>query len=95
MASMIAPYGPLVGLGVGDPATIRQVLRKIGVDRIIVTPVGQDSWEFKGQADFSGTLHRRSPEGPPSPPRSEAPRRSRGAPRSRGSPQTDARFQRC
>ena len=33
---MLAPYGPLVGLSVGDPDTIRQVLRKIGVDRIIV-----------------------------------------------------------
>ena len=43
-------------------------LRKIGVDRIIVTPMGPDSWEFRGQADFSGTLHRRSPDGPPKPP---------------------------
>ena len=50
MASMIAPYGLLVGLGVGDPATIRQVLRKIGVDRINATPMGPDSWEFRGQA---------------------------------------------
>src|SRR5438445_513453 len=46
-----------------------------------MTDLGPDAWRFEGQADFSGTLHRRTCGGPPKPPRSEAPRRSRGAPR--------------
>jgi len=70
---MLAPYGPLVGLGVGDPTTIRQILRKCGIDRIVVTPDGPDAWRFEGQADFSGVLSR-AREGPPMPPeRSERP----------------------
>ena len=59
-AASLQPYGPLVGLGVGDPVTIRSILKKCGIDRIIVTPDGPDAWRFEGQADFSGTLHRRT-----------------------------------
>jgi hypothetical protein len=28
---MMQPYGPLVGLGVGDPVTLRAILKKIGL----------------------------------------------------------------
>jgi len=51
---MLAPYGPLVVLGIGDPTTIRQILRKCGIDRVVVTPDGPGAWRFEGQADFSG-----------------------------------------
>ena len=59
IAALVAPLGPLVGLGMGDPVVIRQVLKKIGVERIVVTPDGPDAWTFKGTADFGATLHRR------------------------------------
>ena len=36
-----APFGPLIGLGMGDPATVRGLLRKLGIERIIVAPDGQ------------------------------------------------------
>jgi len=62
-----APFGPLVGLGLGDPATIRQVLRKIGVDSLVITPEG-DGWRFSGPADFTGLVHGRVKAGPPKPP---------------------------
>ena len=65
LAEMMQPYGPLVGLGVGDPARIRAILKKCGIDRIIVTPEGPGAWRFEGQADFSGVVHRRTPAAPP------------------------------
>lgn len=46
IAALVAPLGPLVGLGEGDPVVIRQVLRKIGVERITVWPEG-DGWRFE------------------------------------------------
>jgi hypothetical protein len=61
------PFGPLAGLGLGDPATIRQVLRKIGVDRLVITPDG-DGWRFAGPADFTRLVHGRVKAGPPKPP---------------------------
>jgi hypothetical protein len=82
LADSLKPLGPLCALGAGDPVAIRQILRKIGVTAITVTPDG-NGWRFEGQADFKGAVHPRTPEGPPSPPRSETPRRSRGAPRPR------------
>ncbi len=52
----------------GDPVVIRQVLRKIGVERIIVTPEG-DGWRFEGTADFGASFaQRRSSAPPPTPP---------------------------
>lgn len=47
LEDVVAPVGPLLGLGMGDPVETRQVLRKIGVDRIVVSPDG-DGWNFKG-----------------------------------------------
>ena len=46
-----------LGLGVGDPAVIRQVLRRIGVNRIVVTPEG-NGWRFEGTANFNGLVHK-------------------------------------
>ena len=46
---------------------IRQVLRKIGVDRLVITPEG-DGWRFAGAADFAGLVHGRVKAGPPKPP---------------------------
>jgi len=40
-----------VGLGIGDPVSVRQVLRKVGVDRIAVKRDG-DGWVFDGFADL-------------------------------------------
>jgi len=68
LAAMIAPYGPLIGLGMGDVATMRQILRKCGITSIVVTPEGPGAWRFEGQADFSGVLHRRSSAPPPDTP---------------------------
>jgi len=76
---MAAPLGPLVGLGMEDPATVRQVLRKIGVSRLVVSPDG-DGWMFKGQGDCTGLLpgHKRVQAAPPDcPHRSPAPDVSR------------------
>ena len=67
LAETMRPYGPLVGLGEGDPVTIRQILRKCGITSIIVTPDG-NGWRFEGQADFRGAVHPRTHEGPPIPP---------------------------
>ena len=39
---LCASLGPLVGLGTSDPETGRSVLRKIGVNHIVVTPEGKD-----------------------------------------------------
>ena len=64
ISALVAPLGPLCGLGMGDPATIRQVLKKIGVTHIVVTPE-DGGWRFEGHADFSGTVHRRSSAPPP------------------------------
>jgi len=65
IAASLAPYGPLVGLGIGEVATTRQILRKCGITSIVVTPEGPGAWRFEGQADFSGgssqTVIRRSP----------------------------------
>ncbi len=63
---MAASLGPLVGLGMEDPATVRQVLRKIGVSRLVVSPDG-DGWMFKGQGDCTGLLpgHKRVQAAPP------------------------------
>ena len=38
-ADMLKPLGPLVALGTGDPAGVRSVLRKIGVDRLTLVPM--------------------------------------------------------
>ena len=52
-----------MGLGEQDPAMVRSILRKLGIDRLVVTPVGPRSWKFEGKADFQGILqHRRSAE---------------------------------
>ena len=40
-----------VGLGIGDPVSVRPVLRKVGVDRITVKRDG-DGWVFDGFADL-------------------------------------------
>jgi len=73
---MAAPLGPLVGLGMEDPATVRQVLRKIGVSRLVVSPDG-DGWMFKGQGDFARLLpgHKRVQVAPPGLPPTDHPRR--------------------
>ena len=70
LADLLQPYGPLVGLGIGDPAVIRQVLRRIGVNRIVVTPEGT-GWRFEGTADFSGLVYKRSSRPPPDSPHRE------------------------
>ena len=67
LADLLQPYGPLVGLGIGDPAVIRQVLRRIGVNRIVVTPEGT-GWRFEGTANFSGLVYKRSSRPPPDSP---------------------------
>jgi hypothetical protein len=67
LADSLKPLGPLCALGAGDPVAIRQILRKIGVTAITVTPDG-NGWRFEGQADFKGAVHPRTPEGPPKPP---------------------------
>jgi site-specific DNA recombinase len=72
LADSLKPLGPLCALGVGDPVAIRQILRKIGVTSIVVTPDG-NGWRFEGQADFKGAVHPRTPEGPPIPPKRAAP----------------------
>jgi len=72
LADSLKPLGPLCALGVGDPVAIRQILRKIGVTAITVTPDG-NGWKFEGQADFKGAVHPRTPEGPPIPPKRVAP----------------------
>ena len=40
-----------MGLGIGDPVSVRQVRRKVGVDRIPVNR-GGDGWVFDGFADL-------------------------------------------
>jgi len=67
LADSLKPLGPLCALGAGDPIAIRQMLRKIGVTSIVVTP-DKNGWKFEGQADFKGAVHPRTPEGPPKPP---------------------------
>jgi hypothetical protein len=66
--NLLKPLGPLVGLGVSDPATVRGLLRKLGIERVIVAPDGQGGWTFKGAGDFSGLIlgngHRRSKAAP-------------------------------
>ena len=76
---LCAPLGPLVGLGVGDPATIRRVLRKIGVTHLVVAPTDGGGWSFKGQGDFGGLLHRRVQAAPPDCPPPASGKMSAGA----------------
>ena len=76
LADSLKPLGPLCALGDGDPIVIRQLLRKIGVTAITVTPDG-NGWRFEGQADFKGAVHPRTHEGPPQAPRAR--RRPGGA----------------
>jgi len=58
-SKLCAPLRPIMGLGEQDPATVRSILRKLGIDRLVVTPVGPLSWKFEGKADFQGILRRR------------------------------------
>ena len=71
VVNLLKPLGPLVGLGTSDPATVRGLLRKLGIERVIVAPNGQDSWKFTGAGDFSGLIlgsgHRRSKAAPQAP----------------------------
>ena len=66
LQQLLAARSP--GLGMGDVATMRQILRKCGITSIVVTPEGPGAWRFEGQADFSGVLHRRSSAPPPDTP---------------------------
>src|SRR5947208_11693417 len=74
MADLLKPYGPLVGLGVGDPATVLTLLRKTGVGRIVVAPTDDGGWSFKGTGDFArataqtGVNRSPTPPFPPTPP---------------------------
>ena len=75
---MLKPLGPLVALGTGDPAGVRSVLRKIGVDRLTLVPEDGGAWWFKGPADFSALVHERVKAAPPiAPHRSPSPDVSR------------------
>jgi hypothetical protein len=69
--SLLKPLGPLVGLGYNEPETVRATLRKIGVDKIVVSPDGQGGWTFKGEGDFArlilGNGHKRSKAAPHAP----------------------------
>jgi hypothetical protein len=67
-ADMLKPLGPLVALGTGDPAGVRSVLRKIGVDRLTLVPDPDGGWWFKGPADFSALVHERAKAAPPDDP---------------------------
>ena len=67
-ADMLKPLGPLVALGTGDPAGVRQVLRKIGVDRLTLVPDADGGWWFKGPADFSALVHEWVKAAPPDSP---------------------------
>ena len=65
IAALVAPLGPLCGLGIGDPVVIRQVLQNIGVDQITVWPEGE-GWRFEGTANFAASFaQRRSSAAPP------------------------------
>jgi len=61
---LLAPYGPLVGLGLGDTATIRSILRKLGLSRIVIEPDG-DGWKFTAPANLIGlAVHKRTQAAP-------------------------------
>ncbi len=64
IAALVAPLGSLCGLGMGDPVVIRQVLRKIGVDKITVWPEGE-GWRFEGTANFGASFAQRRSSAPP------------------------------
>jgi len=67
--AMLAPLGPLVGLGLGDVSTTRSVLHKVGLTRITVEPDGPDGWKFRGPANLVGlAVHRRVKAAPPDSP---------------------------
>src|SRR5947208_11469884 len=68
MADLLKPYGPLVGLGVGDPATVLTLLRKTGVGRIVVAPTDDGGWSFKGTGDFAGATAQTGVNRSPTPP---------------------------
>ena len=60
--------GPIV---LGPPVQVRQALRKVGVERIVVKPDG-DGWSFEGLADLGPLVnkgHLASPRRPPPVPR--------------------------
>jgi len=66
---MLAPLGPLVGLGMGDVATTRSVLRKVGLSKIVIKPDGLDGWKFTGPANLIGlAVHKRTQAAPPDTP---------------------------
>ena len=58
----------LVGpLSLGTNAQVRQVLRKLGIERVVVTPDG-DGWQVECRADLVQLLHKGSAPFPPMPP---------------------------
>src|SRR5437867_12748763 len=66
LADLIRPFGPLVGLGEGDPVTIRSILRKVGLSKIVIEPDGLDGWKFTGPAHLIGlAVHKRTQAAPP------------------------------
>src|SRR5437867_3483872 len=66
LADLIRPLGPLVGLGEGDPVTIRSILRKVGLSKIVIEPDGLDGWKFTGPAHLIGlAVHKRTQAAPP------------------------------
>ena len=58
--------GPLV---CGDNVQVRHIVRKLGVERVVVTPDG-DGWRVAGLADLAHLLHKGSAGLPPMPPSS-------------------------
>ena len=63
---MLAPLGPIVGLGMEDVATTRSILHKLGLSRITVEPDGPDGWKFTGPAHMLPlAVHRRVKAAPP------------------------------
>ena len=49
----LAYVGPLAN---GTPAAVRQILRRLKVERITIIPEGDGTWRFEGTADLSGLL---------------------------------------
>lgn len=67
--AMLAPLGPIVGLGMENVATTRSILHKLGLSRIAVEPDGPDGWKFTGPAHMLPlAVHRRVKAAPPDTP---------------------------
>ena len=69
LSKELGTYGPLWA---GRPVEVRQVLRKLGVDNILVTPDG-DGWKFKGLADLGRLVEGHKGERDPPPSRPQNP----------------------